>query len=91
MDALFLKIEEAETRFDDATAIGDAIVTLSKDNPAVAVLIREFGDARVDAEIQWRAIEQMPEFKVKYHDRDSARADFLRVAFANDKMLTAKK
>lgn len=82
MDALFLKIEEAETRFDDATAISDAIVTLSKDNPAVAVLIKEFGDAKVDAEIQWRAIEQMPEFKAKYHDRDSARADFLRVAFA---------
>lgn len=82
MDALFLKIEEAETSRDNSLAFQEALVGLSNNPAASIVLANEMRAAAADAEIQWRAIEQMPEFKAKYHDRDSARADFLRVAFA---------
>ena len=91
LDALFLKIEEAETCHDAALAYREAIIRLTDNEPAVCVLLNEYREATLDAVDMWRAIEQMPEFKAKYHDRDSARADFFRVAFANDKMLTAKK
>lgn len=78
MDSLFLKIEEAETCRDNSLAFQEALVGLSNNPAASIVLANEMRAAAADAEIQWREIEQMPEFKSRYTSRDAARADFLR-------------
>lgn len=78
MDELFLKIEMAEQRRDEAGAYGDAIVELSKNPAATLVLLEEMQQAAVDAELLWRKIEQSAEFKTRYIKRTDACADFFR-------------
>ena len=81
MDILFLKIDEAENCRDEVTAYSDAICDLSKNPVATSALAMEMKKAAVDAEIKWREIEQMPEYRARYSDRDSARADYLREVY----------
>lgn len=78
MDRLFLKIEEAEQLRDESIAYSDALCDLSKNPVATYALAQAMKQAAVDAELQWRVIEQLPEFRARYSDRDQARADFLR-------------
>ena len=78
MDRLFLKIEEAEQIHDESIAYSDALCDLSKNPVATSALAQAMKQAAVNAEIKWRAIEQLPEFRARYSDRDAARADFLR-------------
>ncbi len=78
MDGLFLKIEMAEQRRDDAEAYADAIVGLTQNPAATLLLVEAMKEAVADAELQWREIEQSAEFKARYTKRDDACADFLR-------------
>ena len=79
---LFLQIEMAEQERDEALAIADAIAELSKNFVASQVLLKELQIAAVTAELTWQRIEQMPEFKERYRNREEARADYLRLYFA---------
>lgn len=78
MDSLFLKIDYAENRYRDAQAFGQAIIKLSDNQAAVDALLDEYHDAILDADEEWRAIEQSAEYRKRYTCRDDARADFLR-------------
>ena len=78
MTDIFLRIEEAEQADDVAAALAEGIAELSKNPVASLVLLNELQQAAVDAEILWREIEQSPEFKAKYHNREQARADYWR-------------
>lgn len=79
---LYLLIEEAEQRRDESIAYSDAIVALSGNPAASSVLANEMRQAAVNSELKWQAIEQMPEFRAAYSDREDAHADFLREYFS---------
>ena len=78
MNSLFFAIEDAETSREEAAALFEAILKLSDNALAIATLVEAYGEAVSDAEILWRQIEDMPEFKARYSSRDAARAFFLR-------------
>lgn len=81
MNSLFFAIKEAETSRENAASLFEAILKLSDNKTAIAILVEAYGEAVSDAEIQWRQIEDMPEFKERYSSRDAALADFLRHEF----------
>ena len=81
MNSLFFAIEEAETSHENAAALFEAILKLSDNETAIAILVEAYGEAVTETEIQWRAIELSPEFKARYSNRDAALADFLRHKF----------
>lgn len=78
---LFLAVEEAEQNHDDSICLRDAVVKLTDNEPAVSVLLAALVDEAITAELKWREVEQMPEFRQRYQSRDDCRADFLREEF----------
>ena len=82
MTKLFLKIEEAEHVRENAIDVSDAICDLSRHDLATSALIHEYTRLILDAERQWWIIEETPEFKEKYSNREQAQDDFLKAYFA---------
>lgn len=76
---LFLAIDNSEQEFIEAEQLHQAIIALSKNQTAADVLLCALRDAAVNHEIQWQIIEDMPEFKACYKDRDQARRDFIAI------------
>ena len=76
---LFLSIDNAEVEFTEAEQLHQAIIALSTNQTAADVLLCALRDAAVNHEIQWQIVEDMPEFKACYTDRDQARQDFLAI------------
>lgn len=76
---LFLSIDKAENEFTEAEQLHQAIITLSTNQTAADVLLCALRDAAVNHEIQWQIVEDMPEFKACYKDRDQARRDFIAI------------
>ena len=76
---LFLSIDSAESEFTEAEQLHQAIIALSTNQTAADVLLCALRDATVNHEIRWQIVEDMPEFKACYTDRDKAREDFLAI------------
>lgn len=79
---LFLSIGSAENEFTEAEQLHQAIVVLSTNQTAADVLLCALRDAAVNHEIQWQLVEDMPEFKACYKDRDKAREDYISIKLA---------
>lgn len=79
---LFLSIDNAEEEFTEAEQLHQAIIALSKNQTAADVLLCALRDAAVNHEIQWQIVEDMPEFKACYKDRDKAREDYTSIKLA---------
>lgn len=76
---LFLSIDCAENEFTEAEQLHQAIIALSTNQTAADVLLCALRDAAVNHEIRWQIVEQTPEFKACYKDRDQARQDFIAI------------
>lgn len=79
---LFLSIDNAENEFVEAVELHRAIVALSSNQTAAEVLLCALRDAAINYEIQWQIVEDMPEFKACYKDRDKAREDYTSIKLA---------
>lgn len=74
--SLYLAVEEAAQSLDDSIRLRDAVIQLTDNEPAVSVLLAALVDEAITAELKWREIEQMPEYRQRYKCRDDCRADF---------------
>ena len=79
---LFMAIERAEQELTEASDFEQAILALSKHDAATLVLTSALRNAVAHSEVIWQKIEEMPEFKACYTDRDHAYQDFLREYFS---------
>lgn len=79
---LFLAIDSAESEFTEAEQLHQAIIALSTNQTAVDVLLCALRDATVNYEIRWQIVEQTPEFKACYKDRDKASEDYTSIKLA---------
>lgn len=79
---LFLSIDKAENEFVEAVELHRAIVALSTNQTAAEVLLCALRDAAANYEIRWQIVEDMPEFKACYTDRDKARNDYTSIKLA---------
>ena len=83
MDAkLFTAIDNAEGEFTEAEQLHQAIIALSNNPSAADVLLCALRDATINYEIQRQIVEDMPEFKACYKDRDKAREDYTSIKLA---------
>ena len=80
--ALARRIGDADGYTLMATEIAEAITQLSERYPtAIHHLIDAYAQNRMDAEIEWREIEEQEEYREHYKTRDEARADFLKANY----------
>lgn len=80
---LFLAIENAQSSFDCAIELSNAICALSKYYQSTATLLAEYREMIIAEELQWQKVEARPDYH--YQSRDDARADFLKLYWKGEK------
>lgn len=76
---LFLAIDDALSRADDATMLVEALLQFSTNVPATMAMLDAYGEAEADVAQAWTWIEQSPEFKAaKFKTRADAIAAYRR-------------
>ena len=80
---LKIAIEDAVLANDAEAELAESITALTDDNRqyTILILLDAYKKAVVDAELQWRSLEQREDFKAQYSDREHARVDYLKKYF----------
>lgn len=76
---LFLAINDALNRADDATMLAEALLQFSTNVPATMAMLDAYGEAEADVAQAWTRIEQSDEFKAaKFKTRADAMMAYRR-------------
>ena len=76
MDTLKNEIAKADSFFEDALEVEEAIEKLSGYKTTTSILLDELRRLTIKAEELWRQIEQREDFKTKFTNRIQAREYF---------------
>ena len=75
---LKIAIEDAVLADEFEAELAESISALSDDRQyTILILLDAYKEAVVNAELQWRSLEQREDFKAQYSDRTHARNNFL--------------